>query len=365
MAYFYKHIKGLTSAETKWKIDCEQLDIIEREEEPTGELQPSKNPLLKYKKSTDSEVQDLGNILTSNMINGVINNNFTFRKHIIFYDYNVNEQDLKWRGEIKPDSSDATSSNKGIEIWGGLRDYQGERSKIVLNKKQLKLQGTPDTNVRIYTEKMYLPNKDPNKLVDLPVTISIEKVTKSESSKTTQDWGIGITYQDYNRTNCTLVNPGAISTDFPPNADPTIWFNSRLISTSFIHTNGIIKSNNYIEGLYFNTTSDERAKKDVVKADFSALNIINKLPIYNFTYKNDNIKSIGIIAQEALGLSAGDFSLVSNEKASGENNDYMTVKESKLVYVAWKAIQEQQEIIDNQQKQIDQLKELVIQLLMK
>ena len=107
----------------------------------------------------------------------------------------------------------------------------------------------------------------------------------------------------------------------------------------------------YIEGscnaLYFNATSDIRAKTKVQHASFKALNIIKSLPVYTFNYKETGSPSIGLIAQDAAKISFGsDFSLVNNETASGENGDYMTIKESKLIYILWKAIQEQQEQIN-------------------
>lgn len=99
--------------------------------------------------------------------------------------------------------------------------------------------------------------------------------------------------------------------------------------------------------LYFNATSDIRAKTNLQHASFKALNIVKSLPIYTFNYKETGSPSIGLIAQDAAKISFGsDFSLVNNETASGENGDYMTIKESKLIYVLWKAIQEQQEQIN-------------------
>ena len=79
--------------------------------------------------------------------------------------------------------------------------------------------------------------------------------------------------------------------------------------------------------------------------------------------KEDNQKTIGIMAQDALDINLGDFELVKNKEATGKDGDYMAIKESKLVYVAWKAIQEQEEIIEKQQQEIDELKDLVRQLL--
>lgn len=49
-----------------------------------------------------------------------------------------------------------------------------------------------------------------------------------------------------------------------------------------------------------------------------------------------------MIAQEAQIFDnvIPNFSLVNNEEATGKNDDYMTIKESKLVYILWKAVQD-------------------------
>ena len=110
---------------------------------------------------------------------------------------------------------------------------------------------------------------------------------------------------------------------------------------------GSLYIQNSCNALYFNATSDIRAKTNLQHASFKALNIVKSLPIYTFNYKETGSPSIGLIAQDAAKISFGsDFSLVNNETASGENGDYMTIKESKLIYILWKAIQEQQEQIN-------------------
>lgn len=111
-------------------------------------------------------------------------------------------------------------------------------------------------------------------------------------------------------------------------------------------------TNGYVQAPYFNATSDARAKENIRKADFSALSIVNSLPVYNFNYKNSEKPSIGVIAQEAAEFNVDDFSLVENVEATGENNDYMSVKESKLIYILWKAIQEQQQEIEELKSQL-------------
>lgn len=107
------------------------------------------------------------------------------------------------------------------------------------------------------------------------------------------------------------------------------------------YPDGVIKADSRCEALYFNATSDRRAKTNITPTEFSALATVNALPVYTFNYTTqpDNT-TIGLIAQEAAEHNLDGFSMVDNLNASGENNDFMQMKESKLVYVLWKAVQE-------------------------
>lgn len=105
---------------------------------------------------------------------------------------------------------------------------------------------------------------------------------------------------------------------------------------------------------YFITTSDRRAKENIQDMNFNALDLVLKTPIYSFDYKETQTPSIGIIAQDVQDVQIGNFSLVDNKNASGIDFDYMHIHEGKLVYILWKAIQEQQ-------KEIQALKELLKQ----
>lgn len=119
-----------------------------------------------------------------------------------------------------------------------------------------------------------------------------------------------------------------------------------------------VKCEGQIQAVSFNATSDKRAKTNIKRLDQEkALDIVNKLPVYSFNYKKDNIPSIGVLAQEAAVYDGTipNFSLVSNEQATGENGDYQTVKESKLVYILWAAIQEQSRQINQLKSQLKEL----------
>lgn len=128
--------------------------------------------------------------------------------------------------------------------------------------------------------------------------------------------------------------------------------------------NGVISSKrltatDYCQAKYFNSTSDLRAKRGVKNAAFDALDIIKNVSVKCFQYQDEDEEapySIGIIAQDVLDYPADKFELVNNPEASGVPGDYMTIKESKLVYILWKALQEQQEEIEELTETIKQMK---------
>ena len=108
--------------------------------------------------------------------------------------------------------------------------------------------------------------------------------------------------------------------------------------------------------VYFNATSDKRAKENIRPANYSALDLIKKLPVYIYNYKNSNETVTGILAQDLLEVQPKELNLVSNINATGENNDYMSIKNDKLMFVLMKAIQEQQEQIEQLKSEIDNIK---------
>lgn len=117
-----------------------------------------------------------------------------------------------------------------------------------------------------------------------------------------------------------------------------------------------IKASNTITGLSFNATSDRRAKENITPATYSAIEIIKKLPIYTYNYKNSTETVTGIMAQDLLEIQPQELDLVSNINATGKNDDYMSIKNDKLMFVLMKAIQEQQEKINYLEEELNKLK---------
>lgn len=125
---------------------------------------------------------------------------------------------------------------------------------------------------------------------------------------------------------------------------------------STLNVTGAIETKSSCTAVYFNATSDKRAKENIRPANYSALDLIKKLPVYIYNYKNSNETVTGILAQDLLEVQPKELNLVSNINATGENNDYMSIKNDKLMFVLMKAIQEQQEQIEQLKSEIDNIK---------
>lgn len=131
--------------------------------------------------------------------------------------------------------------------------------------------------------------------------------------------------------------------------------NNTITTTGQINTTSIIASDR-IQGYFFNATSDKRAKENIQPAAYKALDLINKLPVYTYNYKNNTETVTGILAQDLLEAQPKELDLVSNINASGENGDYMSIKNDKFMFVLMKAIQEQQEKINHLEEELNKLK---------
>ena len=111
-----------------------------------------------------------------------------------------------------------------------------------------------------------------------------------------------------------------------------------------------------VEAPYFNATSDRRAKEDPLPFNGKALDIINQIQTFTYKYKDTKQVSYGVMAQDLLDIKINDFSFVENAAATGKNGDYMSVRESKLVYLLLEGIKELQIEVNDLRKEVEELK---------
>ena len=115
------------------------------------------------------------------------------------------------------------------------------------------------------------------------------------------------------------------------------------------------------------STSDRRLKKNVEDIPDALSSLLRLRPVsFDFISNPNGRKCVGFIAQEIQEIPLFDY-LVTDTGRTGENEDtpYLGIAITDFIPYSVKAIQEQNKLITDQQKQIDELKLLVNQLLNK
>ena len=148
--------------------------------------------------------------------------------------------------------------------------------------------------------------------------------------------------EDDRRRNSTSVDIYSGNTDdytFYDASHGIRWYTSgseemRLENDGDLHVDGNVVA-------YSTTVSDERLKTDIVKID-SALDKVNQLSGYTFTYIADGKKSAGVIAQEVQRVlpSAITESTLPLKVGEEDETEYMTVQYDQLVGLLVEAVKE-------------------------
>ena len=110
------------------------------------------------------------------------------------------------------------------------------------------------------------------------------------------------------------------------------------------------------------TNACDSKLKHSIKAIPIGLDFIKKLRPVEFVYNNaaNGEKSLGFIAQEVQKVVADMNLEKSVDLVTPLSNEYLGLKTTELIAVLTKAIQEQQAMIENQQKEINELKKILV-----
>ena len=174
-------------------------------------------------------------------------------------------------------------------------------------------------------------------------------ITSFTNTTYTADGNYGITLsgttfrlEDDRRRNATYADVKSGNTHDYTFYDASIgikWFTAgleemRLENDGDLHVDGNIIA-------YSTTVSDERLKTDIVKID-GALDKVDQLNGYTFTYTTDGKKSAGVIAQEVKKVlpSAITESTLPLKMGEDDETEYMTVQYDQLIGLMIEAVKE-------------------------
>lgn len=124
---------------------------------------------------------------------------------------------------------------------------------------------------------------------------------------------------------------------------------------SDIGTNGkVYTQSGSLYATYFYGTSDRRLKENIKDLDLNCLDLVNNINLREFSWKADkeHKPTIGAVAQELKQVLPEKYV---HEFIGGQETDdeYLSINDSKLVYLLIGAIQEQQKEIENLKAKID------------
>lgn len=356
MAVYYKWIKGCQAGAG---LDSGQWTYLTwGNTKGTNDLATVIMPTLSVvtgKENDTTKRTNLGYLLTNDMPSPRINKEWNFNSAINFIkdkDTDLTNGPLGkihanngWLNISSYSKSGSTFTPLPIKTWSTNNSIAGTSYVGVQTTTS---GGTVDEKWRI----KIIENKDEDDLADntdLPVGFIIHGKTIFTTGQTSDVFN-----NFYAQGGCFL---GAeINSDAPTGYAVATFpcYSSEDHSINFYRK--LIVNNQPIDAQYFNATSDKRAKENIQLATYNALELIKKLPVYTYNYKNKSENVTGILAQDLLEAQPKELDLVSNINATGENNDYMSIKNDKLMFVLMKAIQEQQEQIERLEIEIAKLK---------
>ena len=85
--------------------------------------------------------------------------------------------------------------------------------------------------------------------------------------------------------------------------------------------------------------SDSRFKENIHHNESDFLSVILNTPVVNYNYKNSNIKYIGLLAQNLSSSLADDALFFVDTQPTEDCPNKLVIKETKLIYILWKALQ--------------------------
>lgn len=175
---------------------------------------------------------------------------------------------------------------------------------------------------------------------------------------------------DSNETNIVKMYPGTIFVDGDNNSTVVLHDNNNGSSQVLLYADSIgggitmggnvlndilmragsnthISCIGYMEATAYNYLSDKKLKENIKEYNFNAINLIKNGKIYTYNLKRNNKKEFGFVVGE-------------NYKCPKEivekNEDLFSINAYRVSAVLWKAIQEQQEQIEQLQQEVNKLK---------
>lgn len=187
----------------------------------------------------------------------------------------------------------------------------------------------------------------PSNVIDYPMIYILDNIKfyKNQNGSCSFRIGMGDKY-------CLLTDEGDISCNY-------IYCDGNMTSTGYLSAYEGISTNGYVNGKKFIDNSREEMKKNIQRYTEKAIDVVKNTDIYKFNYKTEKDTN-----KKCIGFVIGDNYKYSKELTStDENGKEIGANLYSMISVAYKAIQEQQEQIEELQAKDKQKDELIQSLI--
>lgn len=229
------------------------------------------------------------------------------------------------------DNTTITSSNFNVDKNGNMSCTNANISGTItsnnatINGGTLKLQGGT-----LQHPDFVIGDENSQHCLIIPEQISLENGSNERFFVNMPTEG-GVFFELYSSINDCYVDINLL------NNGGTAWFGLNDVWFS-----------NEVHALRYLYDSKAEIKKDIEKYTQKALDIIKNTDVYQFNYKEYEKK------KKTIGFVIGDNYKIADEIVTDERNG---INSYSVMGILWKAVQEQQEIIEQLQKEIKELKE--------
>jgi len=316
---------GTTSSTERMRIDSSGLVSIKNVEVPTLRLENTDTSLgvqtlgsLEYYQS-DPSATGVGVVSRINCVN---ESGFQGAAALTFETGDVSSITERMRITSSGQVNMTKGSSGTVLYLDGVNAYDAETG-IQLSAGRAKISGflnptggTPGSSLRFYT----MPDNG-----SVTERMRIASGGNVLFGKTSQGLSIvGIEAASNNTLRATKTNSAPVEFNRTGTSGDVVLF--------YANTGGVGSISVTQSSTYYNTSSDYRLKEDL--KDFAGLDMVSKIPVYDFKWKSDKSRSYGVVAHE--------LQEVLPDAVSGEKDaeEMQGVDYSKIVPLLVKSIQE-------------------------
>lgn len=160
--------------------------------------------------------------------------------------------------------------------------------------------------------------------------------------------GFKLEYRSGSTDQVTPIKLDTITTSYQESEDIKLLFTKSTENVTF--GNITLAENSQI---FF--SSDRRRKENFSPISDSYLEVVNNVPVMNYNYKNSIIPQVGIMAQDLEDTNISNIDCFVTIEDSFELKNKRSLYETKLVYILWKALQEETELRKKLEKRVEDL----------